>query len=57
MSGPGLAIIFRPGMRGYFVPLAAGLLLLISAFLPWVIVNDISLRGVPDVPALWVAAD
>src|SRR5437773_1110275 len=55
MSGPGLAIIFRPGMRGYFVPLAAGLILLISAFLPWVIVNDISLRGVPDVPALWVA--
>ena len=55
MSPQGLAIIFRPGMRGYFVPLIAGLVLLVSTFLPWVIVNDISLRGVPDVPALWVA--
>jgi hypothetical protein len=47
--------MFRPGMRGYFVPLAAGLLLVISVFLPWVIVGEILLRGVPDVSALWVA--
>lgn len=47
--------MFRPGMRGYFVPFAAGLVLLISAFLPWVIVADVPLRGVPDVAALWVA--
>jgi hypothetical protein len=47
--------LFRPGMRGYFVPFAAGLVLLISTFLPWVIVGDESLRGVPDVAALWVA--
>jgi hypothetical protein len=42
-------------MRGYFVPLAAGILLTTSTFLPWVHVGDISLRGVPDVAALWVA--
>lgn len=46
--------IFRPGMRGYFVPFAAGLALVVSAFLPWVVVGGVSMRGVPDVPALWI---
>jgi len=46
--------IFRPGMRAYFVPLVAGLALATSAFLPWVIVSDIIIRGVPDVPGLWI---
>ena len=47
--------LFRPGMRGYFVPLAAGVVLLISTFLPWVNVGDVALRGVPDAAAIWVA--
>jgi hypothetical protein len=47
--------IFRPGMRGYFVPLGAGVSLTISSFLPWVVVGGVSMRGVPDVPGLWVA--
>jgi hypothetical protein len=47
--------LFRPGMRGYFVPLAAGVVLLVSAFLPWVIVGGVPLGGVPDMAALWVA--
>ena len=47
--------IFRPGMRGYFVPLTAGIVLAVSAFLPWVIVGSVSMAGVPDVAALWVA--
>src|SRR3954467_15095429 len=47
--------IFSPGMRGYFVPLIAGVLLTVSAFLPWVIVGTVSITGVPDVEALWVA--
>src|SRR5216117_3619196 len=46
--------IFRPGMRGYFVPFSAGVVLTISACLPWVVVGGESIRGVPDVPALWV---
>jgi hypothetical protein len=46
--------IFRPGMRGYFVPFVAGIVLSASAFLPWVVVGGVSMRGVPDVPALWV---
>jgi steroid 5-alpha reductase family enzyme len=47
--------VFRPGMRGYYVPLTAGVLLAVSAFLPWVIVGGVSMAGVPDVAALWVA--
>jgi hypothetical protein len=47
--------MFRPGMRGYLVPLVAGVALTVSAFLPWVIIGEHSRRGVPDVWALWVA--
>jgi hypothetical protein len=47
--------IFSPGMRAYFVPLVAGVVLAVSAFLPWVIVGETSIAGVPDVEALWVA--
>jgi hypothetical protein len=46
--------IFRPGMRAYFIPLSAGVVLAISAFLPWVVVSGDSLPGVPDVPGLWI---
>src|SRR5216683_131217 len=47
--------IFRPGMRAYVIPFIAGLVLAVSAFLPWVIVGGQSLAGVPDAAALWVA--
>ena len=47
--------IFRPGMRAYFVPLFAGITLTASAFLPWVIVGNVAITGVPDVEALWIA--
>jgi hypothetical protein len=47
--------IFRPGMRGYFIPLVAGIVLAASVFLPWVIVGAESLIGWPDVAAMWVA--
>ena len=46
--------IFRPGMRAYFIPLVAGLVLAISAFLPWVTVGEVRLAGFPDVTALWI---
>jgi len=48
--------IFRPGMRAYFVPLIAGVVLVVSAFLPWVIVSGVSMKGVPDVAGLWIAS-
>jgi hypothetical protein len=47
--------IFRPGMRGYFVPLIAGIVLTVSVFLPWVIIGEASIAGWPDVEAMWVA--
>jgi hypothetical protein len=47
--------IFRPGMRAYFIPLSAGIALSASAFLPWVIVSGVAMKGVPDVPGLWIA--
>jgi len=50
-----LRAMFRPGMRAYIVPLAAGAVLTASAFLPWVVVGETSMRGVPDLAALWVA--
>ena len=49
-----LSGIFRPGMRGYFVPLVAGAALSLSAFLPWVIVSGQAMTGVPDIAALWI---
>jgi hypothetical protein len=45
--------MFGPGMRTYFIPLVAGLALAASAFLPWVVVGGVSLRGVPGMAALW----
>ena len=47
--------MFRPGMRAYFIPLFAGVALAVSAFLPWVVVGDVALEGIPDVAALWIA--
>src|SRR5213594_3900798 len=48
--------MFRPGMRAYFIPFLAGLALTASAFLPWVIVGGVPMKGVPDQPGLWIAA-
>jgi hypothetical protein len=58
MEGRALSLggIFRPGMRGYFIPFAAGVALTVSAFLPWVVVSGVSRAGAPDAPGLWVAA-
>jgi hypothetical protein len=47
--------IFRPGMRVYFIPLVAGVVLAVSAFLPWVIVSGVTMKGVPDASGLWIA--
>ena len=36
-----LPTIFRPGMRAYFIPFTAGVVLTASAFLPWVVVEAV----------------
>ena len=46
--------LFRPGMRAYFIPLTAGILLAISAFLPWVKVADVTITGMPEIAGLWI---
>jgi len=48
-----LRAMLRPGMRAYLIPLVAGMALSLSAFLPWVIVGELTLRGFPDTMALW----
>jgi hypothetical protein len=35
-------------MRAYYFPAAAGILLIVSSFLPWLLIGDVSLGGVPD---------
>jgi FtsH-binding integral membrane protein len=42
-------------MRVYFIPFAAGVALIVSAFLPWVVVDGVGRRGVPDLTGLWIA--
>ncbi len=46
--------MFRPGMRAYLIPLVGGLALVASAFLPWIVIDDVTLTGFPDVFALWI---
>jgi hypothetical protein len=42
-------------MRGYYVPLVAGLVLIGSTFLPWISLGEASLRGWPSLAAMWAA--
>jgi hypothetical protein len=46
--------VLRHSMRGYYIPLAAGVLLVISAFFPWMLFGDVSIGGVPDPAGLWI---
>jgi hypothetical protein len=41
-------------MRSYYIPASAGVLLIVSAFLPWMRVGDVTLGGVPDPAGLWI---
>lgn len=41
-------------MRVYYIPAVAGVLLVVSAFLPWMTVGDVNLGGVPDPAGLWI---
>src|SRR5688572_9177121 len=41
-------------MRAYYIPAAAGVLLAVSAFLPWMHVGDTTLGGFPESAGLWI---
>ncbi len=43
-------------MRAYFLPFTAGALLVVSAFLPWVMIGGTGVGGVPAASALWIVA-
>jgi hypothetical protein len=44
----------RHSMRTYYIALVAGVVLIASAFLPWVLVGDTAIGGVPDLAGLWI---
>ena len=46
--------IVQHPMRAYYLPIAAAVVLGLSAFMPWTVVGDRRLGGVPDVASLWV---
>ncbi len=41
-------------MRGYYVPLGAGIVLVVSSFLPRIVLGDVTAGRVPDPAALWI---
>lgn len=41
-------------MRAYYLPLTAGVVLAASAFMPWMLIGDRSLGGVPNLAGFWV---
>lgn len=41
-------------MRAYYIPAVAGILLIASAFLPWMFVGNTRLGGVPDLAGWWI---
>src|SRR5687768_15423450 len=41
-------------MRAYYLPAVAGVLLIVSAFLPWVVLGKDSFGGVPELAGLWI---
>jgi hypothetical protein len=41
-------------MRGYYVPLTAGVALALSAFLPWVRIGETTIGGMSELAGIWV---
>ena len=41
-------------MRSYYIAIAAGVLLSVSAFLPWMFLGDTRIGGVPDPAGFWI---
>lgn len=41
-------------MRAYYVAVAGGVLLVASAFLPWMIVGEVRLGGIPETAGWWI---
>ena len=50
----GFSDALHHSMRAYYLPLACGAALAASAFLPWTMMGDRELGGVPSLAGLWV---
>lgn len=50
----GIIAVPAHSMRTYYLPMTAGLALVISSFMPWVLIGEQPLGGVPDIAGLWV---
>lgn len=46
--------LLRHSMRAYFLPLTAGVGLVASAFMPWMMIGDLRVGGVPAVAGFWI---
>ena len=54
--GLNLHSVTQHSMRAYYIPVAAGLVLIASAFMPWMFLGEVRIGGVPDPAGLWVLA-
>ena len=52
----GLQRIVQHRMRAYYIPIAAGILLAVSSFLPWMFLGEVRLGGVRAEAGLWFLA-
>ena len=50
----GVGAAFTHSMRSYYLPIVAGVMLVTSAFMPWMLIGDQQFGGVPDIAGLWV---
>ncbi len=48
--------MLRHSMRAYYLPICAGCFLAGSAFMPWILIGDNALGGVPNISGFWVLA-
>ena len=48
--------MFSHSMRAYYLPMCAGFLLAGSAFMPWILIGDNALGGLPSISGFWVLA-
>jgi len=46
--------MLRHSMRAYYLPICAGFLLAVSAFMPWILIGDNAFGGVPNISGFWV---
>lgn len=49
-----MRVVARHRMRAYYVALVGGAMLVVSAFLPWVLLGEAGIGGVPDLAGFWV---